>query len=619
MIAPEESLSGRVEYSVIIDDRVLLCVTMWDSARPRLSARGTIDGDLGRVEVRTSWLDLQGEEGNPPVSLAVVRLGRPIPADGVSGRLTMRGRGRGVRLDPPDLKATLTDIRTLLRAFVTARRATTRERVMEFLVSACAGPSEPGPRLAATLHLIREALRERRRVSVIARDASQALYIESLFRVDSRGYYVRGWMRDPAGVLRVTAVSPEGMRTEIVDRLFPYPGSDLQGSQDETSTSVEDNGFLCLYETPQPSVLSDGWVFEMQSHRGSVVEYAAPPVVHEDVAARDAILGDMARESPRMDTPFAQDAVHAISRLQQRYMDGVSILKVQQFGVPPSRPDVSIIIPLYRRVHLLEQQLAQFVHDAALRHTDLVYVLDSPERADDLLRLASWLWPLYRVPFRVAILDRNSGFAAANNMGARLAGGRLLLLMHSDVLPDAPGWLTHMQGFHDRTPGVGVLGPKLLDEDGSIEGAGLLFHLDKLSQTWRREHHHKGLEDSMPAINRPREVLAVAGACMMIRSQLYDLIGGLSDAYIQVGYEDADLCLRLWERGLGSWYVPSSTLYHLEDESCAVGMSQLTRGYNEWLFNRRWGTAIPRLMATRLSGDPALQGGDLERRNRSSW
>ena len=63
----------------------------------------------------------------------------------------------------------------------------------------------------------------------------------------------------------------------------------------------------------------------------------------------------------------------------------------------------------------LEQQLAQFVHDPDMQDADIVYVLDSPEEADYLRSIAEHLFRLYGVPFRVATLTDNGGFAVANN------------------------------------------------------------------------------------------------------------------------------------------------------------------------------------------------------------
>ena len=151
-------------------------------------------------------------------------------------------------------------------------------------------------------------------------------------------------------------------------------------------------------------------------------------------------------------------------------------------------------------------------------------MLDSPEQAE---RAATTrrrpVSPIYGVPFRVAVLERNAGFAGANNAGAALARGRLLLLLNSDVLPDRPGWLGAMRDFYDATPDIGALGPKLLYEDDSIQHAGMYFHqppgLDGVGQRALLQGHAP-----QPARRRtsPAPVPAVTGACMMIDRELYE-------------------------------------------------------------------------------------------------
>ena len=80
-------------------------------------------------------------------------------------------------------------------------------------------------------------------------------------------------------------------------------------------------------------------------------------------------------------------------------------------------------MPLYRRIEFLEYQLAEFVHDPEFENVDLVYVLDSPGDAQYLRRYAAHLFRLYQVPFRLAVLNRNGGFAVVNNLGSSLAQG----------------------------------------------------------------------------------------------------------------------------------------------------------------------------------------------------
>ena len=65
----------------------------------------------------------------------------------------------------------------------------------------------------------------------------------------------------------------------------------------------------------------------------------------------------------------------------------IEIEAVDQHGTPPGNPEVTIVVPLYRRTDYLEHQLAQFVHDPELQGADLIYVLDSPEEATRLRTL----------------------------------------------------------------------------------------------------------------------------------------------------------------------------------------------------------------------------------------
>src|SRR4030095_15612959 len=189
---------------------------------------------------------------------------------------------------------------------------------------------------------------------------------------------------------------------------------------------------------------------------------------------------------------------------------------VTSFGEIPETTDVSIVIPLYLQIEHMEVQLAQVADDPDFLETDLIYVLDSPQQAEELLSYAADLHPIYRIPFRVAVLNRNAGFAAANNAGAALPSGRLLLLLNSDVLPERPGWLGRMRTFYDATAKIGALGAKLLYEDDSIQHAGMYFHRPAGSSKGVDGHYFKGMHRSLPAAGEARVVPFVSGSCLMI-------------------------------------------------------------------------------------------------------
>ena len=243
-----------------------------------------------------------------------------------------------------------------------------------------------------------------------------------------------------------------------------------------------------------------------------------------------------------------------------------------------------MIVPLYKRIDFVEHQLAHFARDPELAAADLLYVLDSPELADNLLDSAHALSDLHGISAAHRRDDpqrRLLGREQRRRLGR--AGGRIVLL-NSDVMPDRPGWLGKMSAFYDATPDIGALGPKLLYEDDSLQHAGMYFYRDNRGSACGRNHHYfKGMHRSFAAANVARAVPAVTAACMMIDRDLYEQAGGLSHAYVQGGYEDSDLCLRLIELGRENWYMPGAELYHLEAQSYTAERRKPAAAYNMWL------------------------------------
>jgi GT2 family glycosyltransferase len=212
------------------------------------------------------------------------------------------------------------------------------------------------------------------------------------------------------------------------------------------------------------------------------------------------------------------------------------------------------------------------------------------------------------------LLEQNAGFGAANNIGASLALGRLLLLLNSDILPDRPGWLSRMQELYDSIPHIGALGAKLLYEDDSIQHAGMYFYKPPGSDVWNDAHYFKGMHRSLPGANVARSVPLVSGACLMIDRVLYEQLGGFRAIYVRGDYEDSDLCLQLMDSGRENWYAPDVELYHLEAQSYSVtgdqtGERYTANRYNAWVHSHLWHDRIEEIVrqhADRRRGDAAV-------------
>ena len=156
---------------------------------------------------------------------------------------------------------------------------------------------------------------------------------------------------------------------------------------------------------------------------------------------------------------------------------------------------------------------------------------------------------------RVERLRTNTGFAAANNLGARMAGGEWLALLNPDAFPE-PDWLEQLMQAASEYPGaffasrqIQVNHPKLLDGDGDI------YFTSGLAQrrNYNVPHYAPGL---------PREVFSAPAAAALFPRQQFLEAGAFDEDYFSC-QEDVDLGFRLRLRGLHCYLVPAAIVHHV--------------------------------------------------------
>src|SRR5581483_952497 len=373
-------LPGRAEFACWLGDGVVAlagwCVdeagardAEGDSASPaHLAVRSVV---FSRDEVG------EGDSGFLAVAVGLSSL-RPAVLD-LGGHCAV--------LDPTRVE--VTDAESLAWFGLAGVGAEVRTRAATLLASALAEAASgwPATRLAVELRRFRDAVRTRPPHCQIAADVAQGLFVDALHRVDDRSFYIRGWMRDAsAEITGVAALAPEGCRVELAGRLARFPRPDVEqfyGAAPDEQQRAEP-GFVAHFELPAPSVLPDGWVLEMRNAAGVVVEAAVPPVVDDASLTRSVVLADLAHETPGVDALVGTHTFPTLRKLQGRRHWSEAVVSVTQYGTPPAEPTTSVIVPLYRRIDFVEHQLAHFVDDPDLVGADLVYVLDSPELAEEL-------------------------------------------------------------------------------------------------------------------------------------------------------------------------------------------------------------------------------------------
>jgi hypothetical protein len=134
-------------------------------------------------------------------------------------------------------------------------------------------------------------------------------------------------------------------------------------------------------------------------------------------------------------------------------------------------------------------------------------------------------------------------------------------------------------------PSIGIVGARLLYADGSLQHAGLGLLPGPVSRWWHVLRRQPG---TLADANIARDFLAVTGAALMIRRELFEELGGFDEGFVN-GWEDVDLCLRAWCAGARVHYEPRAVFDHLE--SATLGR-QHNHERNERRFIERWEHAL---------------------------
>lgn len=200
----------------------------------------------------------------------------------------------------------------------------------------------------------------------------------------------------------------------------------------------------------------------------------------------------------------------------------------------------------------------------------------------------SWVTPI--------LAPRNGGFSYGNNLGIRKAfeenSPDYIYLLNPDaqVRPDA---IKVLVGFLEAHEAVGIAGSSFENPDGSdwpiafrfpsvvseVCGTLQIGIVTRLLERW-------AVPRNMSRVAQPADW--ICGASMMIRSKVFDAIGGLDENYF-LYFEETDFCRRAREAGFPTWYVPQSRVMHIIGHSTGVTerMSRPKRLPSYWFESRR--------------------------------
>lgn len=200
---------------------------------------------------------------------------------------------------------------------------------------------------------------------------------------------------------------------------------------------------------------------------------------------------------------------------------------------------------------------------------------------------------------RVLTWEKEFNYSAINNFGAEHARGEYLLLLNNDIEVKTENWMEEMLSYCQRED-VGIVGAKLLFPNEKIQHAGVILGMGPSGTAGHLFYNFPG--DQFVYAGRSQttqDLSAVTAACMMVKKELYQKVGGMDEAF-QVAFNDIDFCLRVRETGKLVVFQAYAELYHHES---------LTRGYETSQKNKKRFKEEIKLFKTRWkdileAGDP---------------
>ena len=291
---------------------------------------------------------------------------------------------------------------------------------------------------------------------------------------------------------------------------------------------------------------------------------------------------------------------------------------VERFCDSGRRYKGSIVVCLYGKSEFYFLQHALYAGLPGIEDYEFVYVCNSPEISERLLREAHTAQLVYGLPSTVIVLAGNAGFGAANNVAVSHSRSDRPLIVNPDVFPRRRDWAAQHTRLLSELPEAQtkIFGSTLYYDDGSLMHGGMYFESDtaltitgdspKPTSMLRVEHYGKGAPTSAQTYRVSRPVPAVTGAFISIDRAWYEKLGGFTEDFVFGHYEDADLCLKSLERGYPSW-IHDLDLWHLEGKGSTRKLPHDGgSAVNRWLFAQKWGRFLEQGLIGREPSHPLL-------------
>jgi glycosyltransferase domain-containing protein len=220
------------------------------------------------------------------------------------------------------------------------------------------------------------------------------------------------------------------------------------------------------------------------------------------------------------------------------------------------RPLVSLILTAGDDLPALQRCLEGVLLRTRYLQYEVLIAVNSNQSAE----VNDWLGAYQHPKVHILRADRPLSEVALCNAASQQAKGEYLVLLDVEAEIVNSNWIETLLN-HAQRPEVGVVGVKLIDRNSKISQAGLILGLnDGVGSAFVGEKHDA--ESYLHRLTLEQNYSAVSKACLMVRKELFDVLGGLDNECFAAGFSDADLCLKTGQAGYLTVWTPLVRVIH---------------------------------------------------------
>lgn len=231
--------------------------------------------------------------------------------------------------------------------------------------------------------------------------------------------------------------------------------------------------------------------------------------------------------------------------------------------------DVSIIIVNWNAGKYLQETIESLEQQTQEINYEVIIVDNNSDKNEESFKYIENVLDR-KNNFRIIQSNENLGFAKANNMAMKITKGRNFLILNPDVIFHN-NVVKILSNYLDENTNVGMVGPKVLNPDGSFQQPCLrgkpypkdtLFHLIGLAKAFPQKEFFNGYALWHLDREQIQNCWALSGCCMMVKKSLFEQIGGMDEQFFMY-QEETDWGIRTKDIGKEIVYNPNAIVTHI--------------------------------------------------------